>query len=126
MKEKETSILLDSFDALLLYVRRDFSEEEGLFQDLGCSQLDEHKHEHGELEKELRLLWNNERRGSVDGAGRQLGEWVEQRLVPHMMEADQLTLKTATKAAPNGEWKGNVVWKKARRPSTVPDKPEQN
>ena len=99
---QETAILWDSFDALLLYVRKHFSEEETLFEELGCIQLAAHREEHGQLEDELRLLWNNERHGLIDDAGRQLEQWVEQRLVPHMIEADQDALKSATRAGPDG------------------------
>jgi hemerythrin len=97
-----TSILWDAFDTLLLYVGKHFSEEETLFEDMGCTLLGAHREEHETLEGELRLLWNNERNGLIHDAGRQLEQWVEQRLVPHMIEVDQEALKSATRVAGSG------------------------
>ncbi|CCQ72425.1 bacteriohemerythrin [Magnetospira sp. QH-2] len=88
-QHKEEQILKQAFDALLLYTQQHFKDEELLFEQRGCSKLEEHRKQHHVLEGEVRALWREDLLGFVDEMGQTLETWVLNRLIPHMTGEDQ-------------------------------------
>lgn len=91
--QKEDAVLKKAFDFLLLYTKKHFEDEERYFSEIGSHLLHEHKSEHEALTAEIEALWQEDRLGFIDGMKEALELWVENRLVPHMMEADQAAVK---------------------------------
>jgi hemerythrin-like metal-binding protein len=92
-KGRDDAILKEAFDALLLYTRRHFEDEEKHFVAIGSPLWAKHRQEHRQLAGEVRNLWQEDAVGFVDDMGATLETWVERRLVPHMMEDDQQALR---------------------------------
>ena len=91
-KGKDTAVIKQAFDALLLYTHEHFDDEEQYFVSIGSSLWQQHRQQHRRLADDVRRMWKVQ--PSVDGGmGAALEEWVEKRLVPHMMEEDQDALK---------------------------------
>jgi hemerythrin len=86
---QEDLILRKSFEVLLLYTDQHFHDEEVLFGELNLQGRDEHRQEHAALGNEVRDLWVEQNLGFVDDMGSKLENWVELRLMPHMMDSDQ-------------------------------------
>lgn len=93
---REENILKKSFEALLVYTRQHFDDEEQLLAERKCSLLAEHKDDHRRLAEELNDLWEEDAMGFADEMARTLEAWVINRLVPHMVEDDQAALRAAS------------------------------
>ena len=93
---REDVVLKQAFDALLIYTRQHFEDEEQLLAERKSTLLQEHQEEHHLLAEEVCDLWEENAMGFADQMGRSLERWVEQRLVPHMIEADQAALRATT------------------------------
>lgn len=79
------------FQELLNYTQKHFLDEEQYFESVHASELEKHRDEHGLLAKELVEVWQKEQLGFQTEKGRLLLNWVEERLLPHMMIDDQET-----------------------------------
>ena len=82
-----------AFDFLLLFTKKHFEDEDRLFSNIGSQALKEHKIKHETLTGEISALWQEDQFGFIDGLKEVLEDWVENRLVPHMMEVDQEAAK---------------------------------
>lgn len=92
------AVVHPAFEALGLYTRKHFQDEEHFFEENGSSRLIEHRWQHEILAKELGALHDEEMLGFVDGVPDALERWVETRLVPHMIEDDQKAFHACTQA----------------------------
>ncbi|GAB6051628.1 hypothetical protein JCM17960_04480 [Magnetospira thiophila] len=88
-EKKDMLILQDAFNALLLFTQVHFRAEEEMFEALGCPILEQHKKLHRELETEARSLCRQNQAGFQDMIGPTLENWVETRLVRHMIVEDK-------------------------------------
>ncbi len=93
---REDVVLKQAFDALLIYTRQHFEDEEQLLAERKSTLLQEHREEHHRLAEEVSDLWEENAMGFADEMGRSLERWVEQKLVRHMIEADQAALRATT------------------------------
>lgn len=85
---KEERVAKPAFDALLAYTQKHFADEEALFKERCCSLLDDHHKQHEALEEELMALWQQATMGLGEHIGLALEQWVETRLIHHMLEED--------------------------------------
>ena len=88
---KSDAVVTRAIDALSAYARHHFAEEEAFFEGIGTPLLAEHVRQHESLAKDVRDMAIADLEGARH-LGVKLEVWVESRLVPHMMEADQVAL----------------------------------
>ncbi|CCQ72670.1 bacteriohemerythrin [Magnetospira sp. QH-2] len=88
-EQKDLLILQDAFNALLLYTQTHFRAEEEYFDSLGCPIMEEHKKLHRELEEEAQSLCRQNHAGFQEMIGPTLENWMETRLVRHMVVEDK-------------------------------------
>lgn len=98
-KGKDEAVVEEVFDALLLYTQRHFEDEEQYFVAIGSPLWQRHRQDHRKLAQEVRALWKTGKAGDVAAMGATLEAWVENRLVPHMIDDDQEALKGASNNA---------------------------
>ncbi len=84
------------FEELLSYTKMHFSDEEAFFKKSGATGLAGHAQEHHALCEELLDVWQKETLGFQSEKGRLLLNWVEERLLTHMMIDDQDVFKTCS------------------------------
>ncbi|MDV7339616.1 hemerythrin domain-containing protein [Terasakiella sp. A23] len=84
------------FDELLAYTQKHFDDEEAYFKNAGATGWQHHAREHQTLAEELLDVWKKEALGFQSEKGRILLNWVEERLLPHMMIDDQETFATCS------------------------------
>jgi len=84
------------FDDLLAYTQKHFNDEEAFFKKNGSTALAVHGKQHQELCEELLDVWKKESLGFQTEKGRILLNWVEERLLPHMMIDDQDAFSSCT------------------------------
>ncbi|WP_135079573.1 hemerythrin family protein [Terasakiella sp. SH-1] len=89
LARRDEDHLESCFAELLNYTQKHFNEEEAYFERLKTSGLAQHCEEHNVLAKELQKTWDAEKLGFQEEPGRLLLNWVEERLLPHMMIEDQ-------------------------------------
>lgn len=83
-----------SFETLLNYTKKHFSDELNYFEENKALGIINHASEHDQLSEELIAVWDKERLGFQSEKGRILLNWVEERLLPHMMIDDQKTYQS--------------------------------
>ena len=88
-KGDEGEGLLNAFEALIAYTESHFREEERLWMSLESSYLASQEKEHDKLARELRELIFPREAVEKGQVGANLKNWLEGRLLPHMMEHDQ-------------------------------------
>ena len=81
-----------AFKTLFDYTRNHFSDEERYFAELNYQHLEEHRRKHGVLAEEVNRLWKDGNLGFLDTLRDELSDWVNLRLVPHMMVDDRRAL----------------------------------
>jgi len=91
------TVVHPAFEALGVYTRKHFQDEEHFFEEIGSRLLADHRHQHETLTRELGALHDEEMLGFVDGIPDALEHWVETRLIPHMTEDDQKAFHARTK-----------------------------
>lgn len=92
-KGKNEAVVKQAFDALMLYTHEHFEDEEQYFVSIGSPLWQQHRQQHRRLADEVRKMWKVQASGDGGEMGPALEKWVENRLVPHMMEADQDALR---------------------------------
>jgi hemerythrin-like metal-binding protein len=97
---KSDAVVTRAIDALSAYSREHFTEEERFFERIGTPLLADHRKQHERLAKDVRDMAIADLEGSRH-LGVKLEAWVESKLVPHMMEADQAALRTAARPVPS-------------------------
>jgi hemerythrin-like metal-binding protein len=97
---KSDAVVSRAIDALSAYARQHFAEEEAFFARIGTPLLAEHRRQHERLAKDVQSMAIADLEGSRH-LGVKLEAWVESKLVPHMMEADQAALRTGVRPAPS-------------------------
>ena len=88
---RSDAVVTRAIDALSAYARHHFAEEEAFFERIGTPLLTEHIRQHESLAKDVKEMAIADLEGARH-LGAKLEVWVESRLVPHMMEADQAAL----------------------------------
>jgi hemerythrin-like metal-binding protein len=99
---KSDAVVTRAIDALSAYAHHHFTEEEAFFEQIATPLLSEHREQHRRLAKDVRDMAIADLQGSRH-LGVKLETWVESKLVPHMMEADQAALRQATRPAAPSE-----------------------
>ncbi len=92
-KGRDSAVVKQAFDALMLYTHEHFDDEERYFVSIGSSLWQQHRQQHRRLANEVRKMWTLQSSGNGGDMGATLEDWVENRLVRHMMEADQDALR---------------------------------
>lgn len=87
--DPDDSVVKGAFDALLLYTKQHFEDEEAYFREHQSTLLEEHIKEHEVLSAEIKALWQDDLMGFRDEVLKSILDWVEGRLIPHMTGADQ-------------------------------------
>lgn len=87
--EAEDAIVKEAFNMLFNYTKTHFKDEEEIFRKINSPLLQEHMEEHIQLTREVEDLWQDDMLGFRDNALDQIRNWVEKRLVPHMIISDQ-------------------------------------
>ena len=87
--EKEGVVLKKSFDFLLQYTKQHFKDEEEYLSEIRSLLLAAQRQEHQALAEEINAMWLDDQLGFIDGLKEAVEYWVEERLVRHMIEADQ-------------------------------------
>ena len=88
------AVVTAAIEALTAYAAFHFADEERFFAEIGTPLLAEHRAQHEALSAEIKALAVADLIGTR-GLGRKLESWVEDRLIPHMMSADQQALRAA-------------------------------
>lgn len=89
---KESAVAEDAFDALLLYTKQHFSDEEKYWRQVIPERLDDHRQKHQALIDEINVIAYE---GSkTTNVGRLIAEWVKSRLIPHMVDEDQKIIRS--------------------------------
>lgn len=91
ISEQDETVLKECFDELMAYTQKHFKDEDAFFEQSGVTDLAHHRQEHAALAQELQDVWQKETMGFSGDHGRILLNWVEERLLPHMMIDDQET-----------------------------------
>ena len=86
-------VVKGAFDALLLYTKQHFEDEEAYFRKHKSILLEEHIKEHEVLAAEIKALWQDDMLGFRDEVLKSILDWVESRLIPHMTGSDQNAYK---------------------------------
>ncbi len=92
-KGRDSAVVKQAFDALMLYTHEHFDDEERYFVSIGSSLWQQHRQQHRRLANEVRKMWTLQSSGNGGDMGATLEDWVENPLVRHMMEADQDALR---------------------------------
>ncbi|MEG3617520.1 hemerythrin family protein [Magnetovibrio sp. PR-2] len=87
--DPDDTVVRGAFDALLLYTKKHFEDEEAYFKKHNSTQLEEHVKEHEILAEEIKALWQDDMMGFRDEVLQAILGWVESRLIPHMTGSDQ-------------------------------------
>jgi len=88
-----SSIVDEALQALRCYVAEHFAEEEALFETIGSSQIEAHRRQHRRIEQELAELLVDRQLGYRHLESK-LVEWVERRLVGHMIREDRAAARS--------------------------------
>ena len=99
---KSDAVVSRAIDALSAYARHHFAEEEAFFERIGTPVLAEHIQQHERLAQDVRDMAIADLEGAPH-LGVKLEVWVESRLVPHMMEADQAALAMGDRVVGDSE-----------------------
>ncbi|MAG97990.1 MAG: hemerythrin domain-containing protein [Alphaproteobacteria bacterium] len=86
---KAAAVIDRAIAALVLYTQTHFIDEEDLYGALNSSLADEHHRLHEELRQEILELQQAAQSDRSAEMGDRLSEWVEIRLLPHMMYEDR-------------------------------------
>ena len=86
---EEGEDLLDAFEALISYTEMHFREEERLWLKIDSAHFTAQEKDHDKLARELRELIFPKDAVAQGKVGANLKEWLNARLLPHMMEHDQ-------------------------------------
>lgn len=89
-----TSVVAEALQALKSYVAEHFSEEEALFDRIGSPGTERHRRLHRQIEAELAELLVDRDLGYRQLENK-LIEWVERRLVAHMIHDDRACARGA-------------------------------
>ena len=91
-RDRIEAVATAAVEALMAYAAYHFSDEEEYFAKIETPVLDDHKRQHEDMTEEIRALAVADLIGSK-GIGARLEHWVEERLVPHIMHADQEAIR---------------------------------
>jgi len=97
LAQRNEEFLQNCFDELLSFTEKHFSDELEYFKKINAAKINDHAIEHDLLSTELNEVWQKETLGFQDEKGRFLLNWVEERLLPHMMIDDQETYNSKQK-----------------------------
>lgn len=93
--KKDNLVIEQAFKGLLLYVRKHFADEEEFYAKIGSPFLEDHREEHQALEREVATMWMVGQLADVQEVGAKLEAWVENRLLPHVLQSDLKAAKSA-------------------------------
>ncbi|MEO5375294.1 MAG: hemerythrin family protein [Alphaproteobacteria bacterium] len=102
---KAHTIIDYAFQALQFYTSTHFEYEEAFFARIASPLLAVHRAEHLDLQRELNEMWETRDKVEMSVLGAEIQQWVEDRLLPHMIIDDRKALKGARRPAQGGKVK---------------------
>ena len=96
-------VIQSAFAALMKYTEEHFADEERFWEAAKSQRLTRHRREHREITEELAALRHEEDFGVVFCTPNELANWIEHRLIAHVINDDQESYQGLSKPPVRGK-----------------------
>mgnify|MGYP002400747516 FL=1 len=96
-------VIQSAFAALMKYTEEHFADEERFWENARSQRLNQHRREHREITEELAALRHEGEFGVVFCTPNELANWIEHRLIAHVINDDQDSYRALAKPPVRGK-----------------------